>query len=75
MSPEGPSAPPLPGEPLMADYKLPEFNVFRGDLQKPATKAIVFVHGIFSSHATFQKMSEALANDARFNGYDLNGGS
>jgi pimeloyl-ACP methyl ester carboxylesterase len=43
---------------------------------KPAGKArrvIVFIHGIFSSHATFAELIDSFEHDARFDSYDLYG--
>ena len=41
---------------------------------KPAGKqrqVVVFIHGIFSSHATFAELIDSFEHDARFDSYDL----
>ena len=51
---------------------LPRFEVVRPSAK--ATKqrgVIVFIHGIYSSHATFDALLEAFARDLRFGEYDL----
>jgi pimeloyl-ACP methyl ester carboxylesterase len=51
---------------------LPRLRQVRvGAPEDDGRKIIVFVHGIFSSHATFDKLIESFRSDARFDAYDL----
>lgn len=51
---------------------LPKLRVVR-PAASPSTprRVVVFVHGIFSSHSTFDRLIESFRSDARFDAYDL----
>ncbi|MEO6527942.1 MAG: alpha/beta fold hydrolase [Gemmatimonadaceae bacterium] len=51
---------------------LPRFTEVRAGLPAPGKrKVVVFVHGIFSSAATFDALLASVRNDRRFDSYDL----
>ncbi len=55
----------------MIDY-LPRLRQVRvGAPRDDARKVVVFVHGIFSNHATFETLIESFRSDQRFAAYDL----
>lgn len=53
---------------------LPKLTALRpGKPEGKERKVIVFVHGIFSSHATFAELIDSFENDEHFDSYDLYG--